>query len=158
MSELRQERAGSPTGWRRLLFRSPIPIFRAGLGFLFGSRLTMLEHKGRKTGQIRRTILEVAANHPDAVYVAAAWGAEAQWLKNVMADPRVTFYVGARKYETVAEMVSDEQALELMGEYAEEHPQVLDRLAAFMLETPGKTPEEQARRVAEKVPMIRLPK
>lgn len=118
----------------------------------------MLEHRGRKTGQIRRTILEVVANHPDAVYVAAAWGAEAQWLKNVMADPRVTFYLGTRKYETVAEMVSDEQALQLMKEYAGEHPQVLDRLAAFMLESPGKTPEEQARQVAEEVPMVRLPK
>lgn len=118
----------------------------------------MLEHKGRKTGQIRRTTLEVVANHPDAVYVAAAWGAEAQWLRNVMADQRVTFYLGTRKYETVAKMVSDEQAVELMREYAEEHPQVLDRLAAFMLESPGKTPEEQARRVAEEVPMVRLPK
>ncbi len=158
MSELRQARAGSPTGWRRLLFRFPIPIFRARLGFLFGSRFTMVEHVGRKTGQIRRTILEVVANHPDAIYVAAAWGAEAQWLKNVLADPRVTFYVGMRRYDTVAETVSDEQALQLMRRYAEEHPRVLDRLAAFMLEAPGKTPEEQARRVAEKVPMVRLPK
>lgn len=118
----------------------------------------MLEHKGRKTGQTRRTILEVVANHPDAVYVAAAWGAEAQWLKNVMADPRVTVYVGARKYESIAEMVPYEQALQLMREYAAEHPQVLDRLAAFMLESPGKTPEDQARRVAEEVPMVRLPR
>lgn len=158
MAELRLERAGSPTGLNRLLFRTPIPLFRARLGFLFGRRFVMLEHTGRKTGRTRRTVLEVVASHPDAVYVAAAWGSKAQWLKNVEADPNVAFFLGSRRYETVAELVPKEEALSVLNEYARAHPRVLGRLAAFMLDDPGETTSEQARRIAESVPIVRLPR
>jgi hypothetical protein len=43
----------------RRLMRAPIWIFRARLGFLFGTRLLMLEHIGRKTGLPREVVLEV---------------------------------------------------------------------------------------------------
>ena len=158
MPHLRLEGSGSPTGLKRLLFRSPIPLFRARLGFLFGKRFLMLEHTGRKTGETRRTVLEVVANRDDAVYVAAGWGSAAQWLKNVRADPNVVFYLGSKRHHTVAEMVPEEEAMELMTEYAEAHPRALERLAAFMLEDPGKGAAEQARRVAAAVPMVRLAK
>lgn len=118
----------------------------------------MLEHLGRKSGRTRRVVLEVVAHHDEAVYVAAAWGARAQWLQNVKADPAVTFYLGSARYRTVAAVVSKDKALELMNEYAEAHPNVLDRLAEFMLDDPAETPEEQARQVATMVPMVRLPK
>ena len=37
----------------RRFVRAPIAIYRARLGFIFGSRLLMLEHTGRKTGARR---------------------------------------------------------------------------------------------------------
>lgn len=155
---MRLERSGSPKGWRRFFFRIPIPLYRARLGFLFGKRFTMLEHIGRKSGATRRTVLEVVASHDDAIYVAAAWGRKAQWLKNVQSDPTVGFYLGSRRYQTRAEMVTVDEAGSIVGEYAASHPRALDRLAAFMLDEPGDTPDEQARRIAESVPMVRLPK
>lgn len=118
----------------------------------------MLEHEGRKTGQTRRTVLEVVVDDPDAAHVAAAWGGEAQWLKNVRANPSVRFYLGSHRYETVAEMVTTDEAQRLMSRYAEEHPTALDKLARFMLDDPGDTIEEQASRVATTIPMVRLPK
>jgi deazaflavin-dependent oxidoreductase (nitroreductase family) len=154
----RLERQGSPTGWKRALFRAPIPLYRAGLGFLLGRRFTMLEHKGRKTGETRRTVLEVVADDTDAVYVAAAWGERAQWLKNIEADPDVVFHLGSHRYTTRAEMVDRDTSLSLMMRYASEHPAALGKLAKLMLDEPGDTPEEQARRVAETIPMVRLPK
>ena len=158
MPSLRLERSGSPTGIMRLLLRSPIPIFRARLGFLFGKRFVMLEHTGRKSGQTRRTVLEVVANHPDAVYVAAGWGSSAQWLKNIRADPNVVFYLGSRRHPAVAEMVTEDRALSVMRQYAARHGRALERIAGFMLDDPGKTAQEQAKRIAETVPMVRLPK
>lgn len=118
----------------------------------------MLEHEGRRSGQIRRTVLEVVVNDPDAVYVAAGWGNKAQWLANVRANPAVTFYHGAHRYETVAEIVDKDEAHELMDRYAAKHRAVLDKLAGFMLDDPGDTPEAQASRLAENIPMVRLPK
>lgn len=158
MSGTRLERQGSPKGWKRFLFRAPIAFYRAGLGFILGQRFVMLEHKGRKTGETRRTVLETVVNDPDAVYVAAAWGARAQWLRNVEDDPHVVVHLGSRRYESRAEMVGGDDAEKLMRRYAAEHPAALKRLAAFMLDNPGDTSEDQARRVAEEIPLVRLPK
>lgn len=158
MAGTRLEREGPPTGLKRLLFRAPIPLYRARLGFLFGERFLMLEHTGRKSGETRRTILEVVVNDPDAAYVAAAWGHRAQWLRNVEESPNVTFHLGSRTYQTEAEVVAPERARGLMERYATQHPKVLDRLASYMLDDPGETPVEQAKQVAERVPMVRLSK
>ena len=43
----------------RWLVRAPINLYRVGLGFLFGTRLLMLEHVGRRTGARRYVVLEV---------------------------------------------------------------------------------------------------
>jgi deazaflavin-dependent oxidoreductase (nitroreductase family) len=158
VTSTRLESQGSPRGLTRLLFRAPIALYRVGLGFLLGKRFLMLEHTGRKSGETRRTVLEVVVDEPDASYVAAAWGDKAQWLQNVKADPSVTFHLGSRSYETKAEMVGTEEAHSLMNRYAQAHPKALARLSAFMLENPGDTVREQADRVAESVPMVRLPK
>ena len=56
----------------RRIVRAPIWLYRARLGFVFGSRLLMLEHTGRKTG-IRRYVILEAVGHPDpAAYIVAA--------------------------------------------------------------------------------------
>ncbi|MGD2044131.1 MAG: nitroreductase family deazaflavin-dependent oxidoreductase [Acidimicrobiia bacterium] len=158
MAQTRLERQGPPTGLKRLLFRAPIPLYRARLGFILGKRFLMLEHTGRKSGETRRTILEVVVDDPDAAYVAAAWGDKAQWLQNVKADPRVTFHLGSHRYNTEAEVVEPERAHELMERYASLHPKVLDRLASYMLDDPGDSPQEQATRLAERIPVVRLGK
>lgn len=158
MSGLRLEQQGSPTGWKRALFRAPIFLYRARLGFLLGHRFVMLEHTGRKSGETRQTVLEVVVDDPDAVYVAAGWGKKSQWYANVQANPDVILHLGSKTYVTRAESVSTSQAEELMTRYASEHRVALDKLAAYMLTDPGDTPEEQVRRVAENVPYVRLPK
>ena len=158
MPELRLERSGSPTGVMRLLYRSPILLYRARLGFLFGTRFLMIEHIGRNTCQNRKTILEVVANHADAVFVAAGWGSESQWLKNVQANPKVSFHLGSKRYLAIAEMLGPIDARSVVEEYAAAHPRAFGRLAAFMLDDPGETSQIQARRVGEIVPIVRLSK
>jgi hypothetical protein len=46
--------------------RAPVWLYRARLGFVFGSRLLMLEHTGRKTG-IRRYVVLETVDHPGPV-------------------------------------------------------------------------------------------
>lgn len=43
----------------RRLMRAPIWLYRARLGFLFGSRMLLLEHTGRRSGARRYVVLEV---------------------------------------------------------------------------------------------------
>lgn len=141
-----------------MLFRAPIPLYRARLGVVFGKRFLMLEHTGRKSGERRRTILEVVLDTDEATYVAAAWGSKAHWLRNIEADPHVVFHIGSRRFATTAVVVDREEAAEVMAAYASAHPRALDRLASFMLDDPGDTLEAKARNVADTIPMVRLPK
>ena len=73
----------------RALMRAPIWLYRARLGFLFGSRTLMLEHVGRKSGAKRYVVLEVIGHPaPDTYVVASGFGERAQWFRNLLANPR----------------------------------------------------------------------
>ncbi|MGH3626024.1 MAG: hypothetical protein ACRDRL_01055, partial [Sciscionella sp.] len=53
----------------RWFVRAPIWLYRARLGFLFGTRLLMLEHIGRTTGERRYVVLEVVARPTPDSYI-----------------------------------------------------------------------------------------
>lgn len=67
----------------RLLFRTPIVLYRMRMGWLLGGRFLLLAHTGRKTGKTRRTVIEVVAHDQSVpeVAVIAAWGERAQWVR-----------------------------------------------------------------------------
>ena len=83
-------RGGAWVLGNRALMRTPIWLYRARLGFLFGSRTLMLEHVGRKSGARRYVVLEVVGHPaPDTYVVASGFGGRAQWFRNLTANPRV---------------------------------------------------------------------
>lgn len=107
----------------RLLMRAPIWLYRARLGVLFGSRLLMLEHTGRKSGQQRLTVLEVIG-HPsrDVYIVASGFGTRAQWFRNVEADPSVRVSVATRvSAPATARTLSQSEADAALQAYIERH-------------------------------------
>jgi hypothetical protein len=74
----------------RRLMRAPTWVYKARAGALFGSRILMLEHIGRRSGAPRYAVLEVV-DHPshDSYVVASGFGRKAQWFRNIQANPRV---------------------------------------------------------------------
>ena len=85
-----------PSGLLRLAMRSPILLYRLRLGWLLGKRFLLLEHRGRKSGVIRQTVIEVVDHDPQVGYfvVAAAWGNKSDWFKNISVHPKVAIEVG----------------------------------------------------------------
>jgi len=140
------------------MFRAPIGLYRLRLGFVLGRRFLMLEHRGRKTGITRRTVLEVVANDRDTLCVAAAWGERAHWLRNIVVDPNVRIYWGVRRFDTVAARIETERARSVLSEYAGAHPRTFSRLARFMLDDPGDGIEKSVNHLAATVPMVALRK
>jgi hypothetical protein len=57
---------------QRWLVRAPIWLFRVRLGFMFGSRLLMLEHTGRNTGVRRYVVVEVVGRPRPGTYIVPA--------------------------------------------------------------------------------------
>lgn len=84
-------------------------MFPAHLGFLFGTRLLMLEHVGRSRGQPRGVVLEVVDRQRDAIVVAAGFGEQAH------------VSLGLRVPVTAARLTEPEAA-EALRHYASRRP------------------------------------
>lgn len=51
---------GSPTGWRKLPFRTPVHPYHLHLGWLLGGRVCLATHTGRLSGMPRQVVLEAS--------------------------------------------------------------------------------------------------
>jgi deazaflavin-dependent oxidoreductase (nitroreductase family) len=98
-------RKSPPRGLLRLAARTPIWLYRLGLGWLLGGRFLMLTHIGRKTGRPRQVVLEVVHHDRDSqtFIVASGWGVQSNWFQNVQKTPQVVVQSGRRRCEATAE-------------------------------------------------------
>ena len=107
----------------RAVVRFPIWLYRSHLGFLFGSRLLIMEHRSRRSGLPRYVALEVV-DHPsgDCCVVASGFGKTSQWLRNVEADPHVRVSVGRRHLApAMARPLSRTDTAAALAAYARRH-------------------------------------
>jgi deazaflavin-dependent oxidoreductase (nitroreductase family) len=117
-----------------MFLRAPIALYRARLGFLMGRRLLLLHHRGRKTGLLRRTVLEVVRHDErnGTYYVAAGFGVRSNWYQNLLAYPDARIEVGLRSFDVRAREIGVTEAADLMADYARRHPVAARTLARFM--------------------------
>ncbi|WP_114699906.1 nitroreductase family deazaflavin-dependent oxidoreductase [Nocardia mexicana] len=108
----------------RRLMRAPIRLYRARLGFLFGSRMLMLEHIGRKTGARRYVVLEVIASpEPGSYVVVSGFGTRAQWFRNLQASPQARVWIGRRgPARATAHVLGADEAAAALHTYVRQHP------------------------------------
>lgn len=133
MPELIKE-INPPRGCVRILFRFPILLFRAGLGWAFGDRALMLIHTGRVSGLPRQTVLEVLRydKEEDTYFIASGWGEKSDWFLNILKDPRVEVAVRRRQFKAVAKRFPIEDAEEEILRYARRYPLPFRQLARFI--------------------------
>lgn len=76
-----------------------------------GAPCLLLDHRGRRSGQWRRTVLIYGRDGDDYLIVASAGGADhdPQWYRNLSEDPHVRLRVGTERFEAVAETLSTEE-------------------------------------------------
>ncbi|MBP2702618.1 nitroreductase family deazaflavin-dependent oxidoreductase [Microbispora sp. RL4-1S] len=146
-----------PTGLRRALFRLPIGLYRARLGWLLGGRFLLLNHIGRVSGKVRQVVVEVVEHdRTDGGYVVCSgFGPDADWYRNLRATPEVTVEVGTRTIPVTAKPLTAEEGGEFMARYAPRHPKVAIRLVRFMgFRVDGS--EADYRAVGRELPFVRL--
>ena len=147
----------SPTGLSRLLWRAPIWLYRFNLGWMLTGRMMLINHIGRKSGQPRQNVVEVARYDPatNTRYVCSGFGKKAQWYQNLLATPDVTIQVGARKLAVHAEPLSSEAGGDEMVDYAQRNPTAARNLSKFMgFDLDGS--EAGYRRAGQQLPFVAL--
>ncbi len=147
-------RAGAWVLGNRALVRAPIWLYRARLGYLFGSRTLMLEHVGRKSGARRFVVLEVVGHRtPDTYVVSSGFGERAQWLRNLTANPRARVSVaGHGPRAATARRLPVAEADAVLAGYIRQHPRAWAKLKVVMANTLGTAISEHG----TPLPMVEL--
>lgn len=105
------------------IFKSPLLLYRLGLGWILGRRFMLLTHVGRRSGKVHRTILAVLRFDPQTKEVMAisAWSAS-DWYLNIQATPALEVETGLTRYVPQQRVLSPEEIAILFEEYRQKHP------------------------------------
>lgn len=140
----------------RRLARAPIAVFRAGLGWIFGGVLVMVEHRGRTSGRLRHVVLEAVDSDAGSVLVAAGYGRGSQWFRNIETDPRVRVWRGLTAgRRALAEVLPPGEVVDVLTRYRDAHP-LRARFLAPVLGLADLVSGEVGADVGERVPLVRL--
>ncbi len=123
-----------PSGLSRLIYRIPILIFRAHLGWILDTRFVLLIHKGRRSGLSHRTVLEIVRydKKTGSCIVASGWGEKSDWCQNISVNPNITFQIKNKNEKGIAIQLTPEQSAQELYAYASQHPFAFRILARFM--------------------------
>ncbi|WP_106816721.1 nitroreductase family deazaflavin-dependent oxidoreductase [Microbacterium timonense] len=115
------------------LMRMPIPLYRAGLGWIFGRRLVMVEHLGRRSHEPRFVVVEVVQRERNVIRVASGFGVRSQWYRNLRANGVAYLSTGrVRRVPAAVRLLDAEDSSCLLKTYAAEHPDAWKHLSAAM--------------------------
>lgn len=120
--------------WRLTHF--PRIWYALGLGPVVGRLFLLLTTTGRKTGLPRVTPLQYE-EEDGVIYVASARGPQADWFRNILADPHVEVRVKARRFHGLAEATTDPARIaDFLELRLRRHP----RMVGAMLRSEGLPP------------------
>jgi deazaflavin-dependent oxidoreductase (nitroreductase family) len=107
------------------IFRLPLPLYRAGLGWLFlGRTFLVLTHVGRKSGQPHATaamVLSEDRTTGEAV-ICSVWGPGADWIRNLRASPALRVQIGRDSFVPAHRFLSDGDAFAIGVRFRRQHP------------------------------------
>jgi deazaflavin-dependent oxidoreductase (nitroreductase family) len=139
--------------------RLPVVLYDIGAGRLLGHRFLLLSHRGRRSGRLHRTMLEVVDWDPgrrEAV-VMSGFGPRSNWLLNVLAGGAVEVRIASLRFEPVLRSLGPEEAARALAGYERRNRvfaplvrAVLSRLAGFTYD--GST--EARRRLVGALPLV----
>jgi deazaflavin-dependent oxidoreductase (nitroreductase family) len=122
----------------RWVVRAPIALYRAGLGWMFGERLVMIEHLGRVSHDRRFVVVEVVDRERNVVRVASGFGTGAQWYRNLKANGVAYLSTGgARHVRAAVRLLDHAESQARLEVYAAKHPEAWRHLKAAMDDAAG---------------------
>ena len=113
-----------PRGFSRFFYRFPILFYKWGWGGLFGKRMLLLNHTGRKSGLPRKAVLEVVNLDPETntFIINVGFGPKTDWYQNLLAQPNASIMVGKEMIEVHAASIKGEAGGNFLLGYSQQHP------------------------------------
>ncbi len=127
MSENAPHRSGSllPRPNRLILvgLKAPRLLYNLNLGWIFGHRILVVTHRGRKSGLIHQTPLEVVRyeRSTKTSIVISAWGERSDWYRNILKTPALQIQTGRDRYVPEQRILSTEETERELEIYVDHH-------------------------------------
>src|SRR5690348_16419167 len=123
-----------PKGLLKLAFRLPRYLYRWHLGWVLGHRCLMITHRGRKTGRLRQTVLEVVSYNPSTqeCIVMSGYGTQSDWYRNIQVYPAIEVQVGRQRYKPQQRWLEAQETQARLEAYQRDHPLPFRELMHFM--------------------------
>ncbi len=149
-----------PGLWLRLLYRLPVALYRvgaAGWEAAFGLSWILVITRGRKSGREHAVMLDLLGVVGERYYVQAAYGASADWRKNIEAAGKLEAQVGPDRFAARLEVCDDREARRVMLVYVGAHP-LYSPSIAWMLgyRGPLREPESVAAWLADRFGLLAI--
>ena len=146
-------------GFLWYLFRAPVYLYGWGLGWLFGKRLMMLIHIGRKSGLPRRTLLEVVEYRKPGpeVVVVNGFGPECDWVRNIKTVNHEEVEIGSHHFAAQHRFLGEDEAMRVMKGYEHRNRFIAPIVRAglsWLLGWEYHGNEEDRRRLVQQLPFI----
>jgi deazaflavin-dependent oxidoreductase (nitroreductase family) len=141
------------------LFRAPVYLYRCRPGWLFGDRLLLLTHIGRRTGLRRQTVLEVVEYQKGGpeVVVANGFGPDSDWLRNIEAGPGEEVTVGSQHFVASHRFLGEDEAMRVIQGYEYRNrliAPIVRRGFSWLLGWQYRGGESDRRRLVGQLPLI----
>lgn len=152
-----RRRRARPSGLLRLALRLPIVLYHLRLGWLLDHRILLLTNVGRRSGQARKTALEVVRYEPEhrRCVVVSAWGEQADWYRNLRAHPGLEVRIGRERFAPTRQFLTTDEAYAELLDYERRHPRLFKLIAAWM-GFPVDRSQDARRDLAEAVRLVAL--
>jgi deazaflavin-dependent oxidoreductase (nitroreductase family) len=116
-----------PNALLKFFFKFPLLLHKMGLGGwerLIGTEWMRITTTGRKTGKRRESLVDVMDydKATDTYYIEAAYGARADWFKNIKANPVFEAQVGRRKFKAQAQELNAADTGEMLVRFFRRKP------------------------------------
>ena len=116
-----------PGRFMKFLFKVPVFLHKIGLGGwerLVGAQWMLITTVGRKSGKLRKAMVDVMDHDKstDTYYIEAAYGARADWYRNIQSSPVFQAHVGRRKFKACAGALTTEGAGEMLVQFYRTKP------------------------------------
>lgn len=143
----------------RRLLGAPRHLYRHGWGWLLGHRFLQLSHRGRKTGRLHHTVLEVVRydRATGEAVVMSGFGNESDWLRNVRAGSDIVVSIGRSSSPATYRMLPADEAIDVFADYERRNIMVRPVVRAVLGRLLGwrfDGTDDARRRLAEQLPMV----
>lgn len=161
MDHAEAQRGGRPAmpPWLRRLLGLPRHLYAHGGGWLLGHRFLRLTHRGRRTGAVHHTVLEVVQydRTTGEAIVVSGFGDRADWYLNLRAGSDAVVSISRHTAPARWREVGTDEAIEVFAGYERRNVMlrpvvraVISRLLGWRFDGSGAA----RRALAEQLPMV----